>query len=63
MEISVSIPKEEYTELVKKAHLFDQYIETEELTQAELKMIKKALGPFLTKEEFLALSKIGKQTK
>ena len=51
---TISIPKEEYDELVKKASLFDHYIETEELNEAELKRIKKAMKwPFLTKAEFL----------
>ncbi|MBD3259501.1 hypothetical protein GF371_02610 [Candidatus Woesearchaeota archaeon] len=54
MNTTVSIPKDEYDELVKKAVLFDHYIETEELTAEELKKVKEALkGPFLTKEEFL----------
>jgi len=54
MGTEVMLSKEEYDELAKKAALFDQYIETEEITRAELKRIKLALqGPFLTKSEFL----------
>jgi len=51
---TISIPKEEYDELVQKASLFDHYVETEELTSEEFKKIKQAMkGPFLTKSEFL----------
>ncbi len=54
MNMSVSIPKDEYDELVKKAALFDHYVETEELTNEELKKVTEAMkGPFLTKSEFL----------
>ena len=51
---AISVPKEEYDELVKKANLFERYIETEELTKNELEQIKEALkGPFMAKSEFL----------
>jgi hypothetical protein len=53
-ETSIIIPKDEYESLKIKADLFDQYIETEELTKEEEIAISKALkGPFLTKSEFL----------
>ncbi len=51
---SVMIPKSEYDTLRQKADLFDKYIETEELDEKELLLIKKALqGPLITKSEFL----------
>ena len=54
MGTSVSVSKEEYDELVKKARLFDHYVETEELSAEELRRVKEAMkGPFLTKSEFL----------
>ena len=54
MDDTIRIAKKEYNELKEKAELFDQYIETEELTKEELKQIKEAMkGPFITKEEFL----------
>jgi hypothetical protein len=53
-EASVIIPKDEYDFLKSKAYLFDQYVETEQLSEEELLQIKNALkGPFLTKAEFL----------
>lgn len=53
-EASVTLPKGEFDLLVRKANLFDQYVETEELSKKELKQIKKALkGPFISKAEFL----------
>ena len=54
MQSTINMPKEEYDELLKKSKLFDHFIETEELTEEELKEINKALkGSFLTKAEFL----------
>ncbi len=54
MATTVMLPKDEYDTLLRKAALFDRYVETEELSKAELKRIKAALkGPFLTKAEFL----------
>lgn len=51
---TISIPKEEYDELVQKATLFDHYVETEELSEEEMKRIKTAMkGKFLTKSEFI----------
>ena len=51
---NVIISKEEYDTIKSKADLFDQFIETEELSKEELAKIKKAMkGPFLTKSEFL----------
>ncbi len=53
-DASVMMPKEEYDALKRKADLFDHFIETEELSEDELKAVKDALkGPFLTKTEFL----------
>jgi hypothetical protein len=53
-EASITIPKDEYDLLKSKASLFDQYVETEELTDEELLKVRKALkGPFLAKTEFL----------
>jgi hypothetical protein len=54
MAESVTIPKDEYDLLKKKADLFDHFIETEELSKKELAKVKKALrGPFMTMSEFL----------
>lgn len=54
MGATISLPKTEYDFLRMKADLFDRYIETEELTRAELVKIKKSMkGPFLSKAEFL----------
>ncbi len=54
MGTTISVPKEEYDQLIEKASLFDQFIGTEELTKEELKQIKEAMkGPFLTKSELL----------
>ena len=54
MTSTISVSKEEYDVLVQKASLFDQYIETDELTAQELAQVRKALkGPFLSKAEFL----------
>jgi len=54
MSGSIAIPKDEYDLLKHKAELFDHFIETEELSEAELDKIKKAMkGPFLTKSTFL----------
>jgi len=54
MGSSISIPKEEYDYLKRKADLFDHFVESEELSKKELQDIKKALkGPFITKSEFL----------
>jgi len=53
MSSSISIPKEEYVFLKRKADLFDSFVESESLTKTELMKIKKALkGPFLSKLEF-----------
>ncbi len=53
-ETSVILPKDEFDVLVRKATLFDRYVETEELSKKELKQIKRALkGPFISKAEFL----------
>lgn len=54
MATTVSIPKEEYDELVRKASLFQHFVETEELSKEDIAKIKTALkGPFMTKSEFL----------
>ena len=54
MQSSITLPTQEYEELVRKATLFDHYLETEELTDEELRLIEEAMkGPFLTKAEFL----------
>ncbi len=51
---TVTVPKKEYEELARKAKLFDEFVETENLSEEELKRIKEALsGPFQSKEEFL----------
>ncbi len=51
---SITVPLEEYELIRKKAELFDQFVESDALSKAELARIKKALkGPFLTKPEFL----------
>lgn len=48
------IPQDEYDLLKQKAELFDKFIETEELTAEEMKMVKKALkGPYMSKSDFL----------
>ena len=50
----INIEKGEYEELVRKAHLFDHFIEVEALTQDELKQIRKALKTHRVSEsEFL----------
>ena len=52
MSTTISISKEKYDELIKKASLFEKFIETEELTKNELKQIKDALkDPIITKKE------------
>ena len=54
MSTTISISKEKYDELIKKASLFEKFIETEELTKNELEQIKDALkDPIITKKEFL----------
>ncbi len=54
MVTTVSIPKDEYDELVRKAKLFQHFVETEEISKEDLSKIKAALkGPFMTKFEFL----------
>jgi ribosomal protein S13 len=54
MSETLIIPKEEYDLLKNKADLFDRYIEVEELSDKELKQIKKAMkSSFLTKSEFI----------
>jgi len=54
MSSTVSIPREEYDFLKKKADLFDRFVESEELDKEDLAKIRKALkGPFLSKSEFL----------
>lgn len=54
MSSTISVSKQEYDDLVRKASLFEQYIENEELSEEELTQIHKALkGPFLSKTEFL----------
>ncbi len=54
MEDTINITMDEYEELLKKANLFDHYIETEELTKEEIKAVNEALkGPFMSKKEFL----------
>ncbi|MFH1455802.1 MAG: hypothetical protein ABIF40_02530 [archaeon] len=51
---TVTIPTEEYNELLEKAKQWEEHFETEELTKEELKEIEEARkGPFMTKEEFL----------
>jgi hypothetical protein len=50
----VMIPRDEYEILRNKAELFDRFIETEELTDDEMKIVKKALkGPYMSKSGFL----------
>ena len=50
----ITIKKKDYLELKEKAEMFDRYIETEELSDEEIKQMKKAMkGPFLREEEFL----------
>jgi len=41
MAESVTLPKDEYGLLKKKADLFDHFIETEELSKKELAKVKK----------------------
>ena len=54
MSESITIPKEEYDLLRHKSDLFDQYVETGELSKGELAKVREALkGPFLSKAEFL----------
>ena len=54
MGTTVCLPKTEYDELLKKANLFDHYVEVEELSATELIEIEKVLkGSFLTKFEFI----------
>ena len=54
MGTTVNIPKEEYDELVRKANLFQHFVETEELSKEDMAQIRTALkGPFMTKSEFL----------
>ena len=54
MDATVRVSKTEYDELVKKASLFDHFIETEELTKTELAQVKKAMqGKKLSKASFL----------
>lgn len=54
MTESMILSKKEYAVLKYKADMFDQYIETEELSEKELNEINNALkGNFLTKAEFL----------
>ena len=54
MSFSITVPKEEYDFLKRKAELFDRFVESGELTKGELAQIKKSLeGPFLSKAEFL----------
>ncbi len=51
---SITLPKEEYDLLKKKAVLFDHFVETEELSKEELEKIREAMkGPFLSKTNFL----------
>jgi hypothetical protein len=52
-DATISIPKDEYEALKAKADIFDQFIESEELTDDEIDRINKAIkGPFLSKSEF-----------
>lgn len=54
MKETITISKEKYEKLEKKAVLFDHFVENEELSQEELALIKEAMkGPFLSKEKFL----------
>ena len=53
-DASVSIPKEEYDSLRYKAELFDRFVETDEFTRQEIRLIMKAMkGPFISKSEFM----------
>ena len=50
----MTLPKEEYDELLTKARLFDHYVKTEELSEKELEQIRRDMkGPFMTKAQFL----------
>lgn len=50
---NISIPKEEYETLVHKSAIYDQIVESEELTKEEIERLEQArLGKSLTEEEF-----------
>ncbi len=54
MSSTISIPQNEYNELLRKASLLDIIIDSENLTTEELERLKKArMGPSITEEEFL----------
>lgn len=54
MEESISIPKKEYEILIYKSAMYDEIVESEELTQEEIKRLEEArMGKSLTEKEFL----------
>ena len=53
MSDSITLPREQFELLKRKAELFDHYVETEECSAEELQRIHDALnGPFLSEAEF-----------
>ena len=54
MPENISIPKKEYEVLIYKSAMYDEIVETEELTKKELERLEKArMGKSLTEKEFL----------
>jgi hypothetical protein len=54
MSSTVSIPKNEYDELLRKANLLNSIVDTENLTDKELERLDKArMGASISEDEFL----------
>ncbi|MCK4796909.1 MAG: hypothetical protein KAT05_05970 [Spirochaetes bacterium] len=55
MSSTVSIPQNEYNELLRKANLLNSIVDSENLTDKELERLDKArMGASISEDEFLS---------